>query len=287
METAHNLMKAQYTQSGGVSYAHNYKAASASIIRAIISAHYPDIEYHINNNVSYCEGSSVDSKRWHYKLPRTEEPTSNVVLIVRDPVERFRSACAETFTTDVDALLAKIESGERYANPFWPTSRLLKGTVQLYRFESDLDDAATALGLTLPLPDIDGGNGEKPDLTPDQLTRVQSIYADDIALFESITEAGQVTTYVAPPAPVYVPQEITSRQLMQQLELQGDLDTLDTVIATQAKSVQIDWAKAASFKRSWPTLVAMVGYLAAEVDPKWTDEYVDQSFIDAVTNFPS
>jgi len=280
-------MKATYVKAGDKFLALNFKAASSSLIRSISTEFYPELEDTLQNNTSYPEGVTSAGMRLHAFLDKTETPEGTTVLVVRDPVERFRSACAETFTTDVDALLAKIESGERYANPFWPTSRLLKGTVQLYRFESDLDDAATALGLTLPLPDIDGGNGEKPDLTPDQLTRVQSIYADDIALFESITEAGQVTTYVAPPAPVYVPQEITSRQLMQQLELQGDLDTLDTVIATQAKSVQIDWAKAASFKRSWPTLVAMVGYLAAEVDPKWTDEYVDQSFIDAVTNFPS
>ena len=39
----------------------------------------------------------------------------------------------------------------------------------------------------------------KPTPTPEQVARIQAIYADDITLFESIAEAGQ--TWIAPPAP--------------------------------------------------------------------------------------
>ena len=98
-------------------------------------------------------------------------------------------------------MLGKLEAGDKVNNHFWPTSRLLVDGCKLYRFESDLDDVATELGLTLPLPNITGtGTGTKPDLTPEQLARVEAIYADDIALFNSITEAGQV--YVSPPQPL-------------------------------------------------------------------------------------
>jgi len=188
-------MKSEYIKSGAAYFALNYKAATSSIARAIVSAHYPEIEDDLTNNTSYPEGVTIDNCRWQRLLPKTEKPDATVVLIVRDPVERFRSACAETSKSPDEALS---ENGQK-DNHFFPTSRLLVDGCKLYRFESDLDDAAAELGLSLPLPNIDGGNPPKPDLTPEQLARVQEIYADDIALYESITEAGQVWT--KPPTP--------------------------------------------------------------------------------------
>ena len=188
-------MKSQYIKSGAAYFALNYKAATSSIARAIVSAHYPEIEDNLTNNTSYPEGVTIDNSRWHALLPKTEESDATVVLIVRDPVERFCSACADTNKSSDEALS---KNGQKNYH-FFPTSRLLVDGCKLYRFESDLDDAATELGLPLPLPIIPS-NGTKPDLTPDQLARVQSIYADDIALYESITEAGQVWT--KPPTPI-------------------------------------------------------------------------------------
>ena len=194
-------MKNKYIKAGDKVLALNFKAGSSSLIRAIVQAYYPDIEDTITNQTHYPQGQDANSSRWHYLVDKTESPTVPVVLVVRNPVERFRSACAETRTVDVDALLGKLEAGDKVNNHFWPTSRLLVDGCKLYRFESDLDDVATELGLTLPLPNITGtGTGTKPDLTPEQLARVEAIYADDIALFNSITEAGQV--YVSPPQPL-------------------------------------------------------------------------------------
>jgi hypothetical protein len=191
-------MKSKYIKAGDKVLALNFKAGSASLIRAIVQAHYPELEETITNQTHYPDGQDANSSRWHYLVDKTENPTVPVVLVVRNPVERFRSACAETRTVDVDALLGKMEAGEPVNNHFWPTSRLLVDGCKLYRFESDLDDVATELGLTLPLPNI-AGTGTKPDLTPEQLARVEAIYADDIALYDSITTVGQV--YVAPPVP--------------------------------------------------------------------------------------
>jgi hypothetical protein len=178
-------MKNLYFTAGDKFLAFNPKAASSSLARAIATA--------------YCNLSveQLAQPKLQSYLDIVNEPDGEVILVVRDPVERFRSACAET-GKEVDDALTEITNGEHDLH-LWPTSRLLVDGCKLYRFESDLDDAATALGLTLPLPDIDGGNGEKPDLTPEQLARVQAIYADDIALYESITEAGQVWT--KPPTP--------------------------------------------------------------------------------------
>jgi len=207
-------MKNQYIQSGAAYYALNFKAASSSLVRAIVTAHYPDVEDNLTNNSTYPAGQSVDTVRWHAQLPKVTEPDGGVVLVVRDPVERFRSACAETNVTDVDAELVKIQTQDRYNNHFWPTSRLIVDGCKLYRFDQDLDEAAMALGLSLPLPNIAGTNPPKPDLTDEQLAAVQLIYADDIALYESITEAGQV--YTAPPAPATEELKAAKREQLKQ-----------------------------------------------------------------------
>jgi hypothetical protein len=183
-------MKNQYIKVGSKFFAVNFKAATSSFIRAIISAHYPDLEDLIQNKTSYASGRNADNSRWHVLFKYEPMPDGETVLIVRNPVERFRSACAETGKSP-EEVLSEIESGAPYNNHFWPTSRLLVDDCKLYRFETDLDEAATELGLTLPLPVIIGG-GTKPDLTPEQVARVEAIYADDIVLHDSITEPGQV-----------------------------------------------------------------------------------------------
>jgi hypothetical protein len=56
-----------------------------------------------------------------------------------------------------------------------------------FRFEDQLDAAAEWLGLPTPLPQEDATNeAAKPALTPEQEARVREIYADDIALWESL-----------------------------------------------------------------------------------------------------
>lgn len=178
-------MKNLYFTAGDKFLAFNLKAASSSLARAIATAYY---------NLSV---EQLAQPKLQGYLDIVNEPDGEVILVVRNPVERFRSACAET-GKEVDDALTEITNGEHDLH-LWPTSRLLVDGCKLYRFESDLDDAAAELGLSLPLPNIDGGNPPKPDLTPEQLARVQAIYADDIALYESITEAGQVWT--KPPTP--------------------------------------------------------------------------------------
>lgn len=252
-------MKSQYIKSGSTHFALNFKAATSSIVRAIVSAHYPEIEDNLTNNTSYPSGRTVDNSRWHWQLPKTETPDSEVTLIVRDPVERFRSACAETRKTPDEALS---EQGQDNSH-FWPTSRLLTTGVKLYRFDTDLDDAAVALGLALPLVDIAGDNPPKPDLTPDQLARVQAIYADDIALYESITEAGQ--EYVmppvppAPPEPVPVPRKVSPAQFRMALNELSLRDSVEAAVAGSSQDVQDHWEYATFISRTDPSVVAIAG----------------------------
>jgi hypothetical protein len=54
-----------------------------------------------------------------------------------------------------------------------------------FLFESQLEDCANYLGLDLPLPELNG-ESNKPELTSEELSRVQAHFADDIALYERL-----------------------------------------------------------------------------------------------------
>jgi hypothetical protein len=58
---------------------------------------------------------------------------------------------------------------------------------KIFLFESQLQECADWLGITVPLPQIDATEeANKPTLTPEQEARVREIYAADIALWESL-----------------------------------------------------------------------------------------------------
>jgi hypothetical protein len=100
----------------------------------------------------------------------------NVALVVRNPVERFRSMIAHR-QLDVDEQLARPIYGPLPQGNF----------VRYFRFEDQLNDAAEWLGLPTPLPQEDATEeSNKPILTPEQEARVREIYAADIALWESL-----------------------------------------------------------------------------------------------------
>lgn len=98
-------------------------------------------------------------------------------LVVRDPVERFRSMCAHRPARTIEDHLAQPVYGPLPQGNF----------VRYFRFE-ELDAVADYLGLPTPLPQIDATDeADKPTLTPEQEARVREIYADDIALWGSLT----------------------------------------------------------------------------------------------------
>ena len=64
---------------------------------------------------------------------------------------------------------------------------------KLYRFPDHLVEAATELGMQLPLPVVNAASRPKPTLTAEQQQVVEEYYAEDIALYNSITAPGIVT----------------------------------------------------------------------------------------------
>jgi len=97
-------------------------------------------------------------------------------IIVRHPVERFRSACAQRGVT-VESLLESPPFGLLPSGP----------VVRPFIFETQLQACADWLGITVPLPQIDAiDETEKPLLTAGQQSRVRELYAADVELWESL-----------------------------------------------------------------------------------------------------
>jgi hypothetical protein len=102
--------------------------------------------------------------------------TENVGLIVRNPVERFRSTIAHR-NLNIDEQLIRPMYGPLPEGNF----------IRYFRFEDQLDIAAEWLGLQTPLPIEDATDpSDKPILTPEQGSKVRSIFAKDIELWESL-----------------------------------------------------------------------------------------------------
>ena len=158
-----NLLRSPTT---GNALALTPRSGSHSIAVAAIAAWWPDrgeFEYHPAN-------AFPNDENW-------DGSQSAVALIVRNPVERFRSMCAHRPQRTLEEHLDSPAYGP-----------LPQGTFARYfRFEDQLDAAAEWLGLPTPLPHEDATNeADKPTLTAEQEARVREIYADDIKLWEGL-----------------------------------------------------------------------------------------------------
>lgn len=108
-----------------------------------------------------------------------DEPVAGLCCLVRDPVERFRSACARQQVT-VEEGLTRRQSDVH----FWPLQEmgLLAEGVTHFRFPDQIDACAEWLGLETPVPQLnDEPENGKPVLTEEQAAAVRAAYAADVA----------------------------------------------------------------------------------------------------------
>jgi len=158
-----NLLRSPTT---GTAVALTPRSGSHSLAVAAINAWWPGgevFEYHPAN-------AFPNDENW-------DGTQDNVAIIVRNPVERFRSMCAHRPERTLEEHLAQPVYGPLPRGNF----------VRYFKFETELDAAAEWLGLPTPLPQEDATDPAlKPDLTPEQEARVREMFADDIALWESL-----------------------------------------------------------------------------------------------------
>jgi hypothetical protein len=142
------------------------RSGSHSLATAAMRTFWPDIEITDEAHPATCFGS----EEWW------DGTNQNIAIIVRNPIERFRSMCAHKPEKTIEEHLNRPVYGP-----------LPKGNFKYFLFETQLNECAEWLGLPTPLPHIDASiESNKPVLTPDQETILKQIYAEDVALWESL-----------------------------------------------------------------------------------------------------
>lgn len=142
------------------------RSGSHSLAIAAMRTFWPDIEITDESHPATYFGS----EEWW------DGTNQNIAIVVRNPIERFRSMCAHKLEKTIEDHLKKPIYGP-----------LPKGNFKYFLFETQLNECAEWLGLPTPLPHIDASiESNKPVLTPDQETILKQIYAEDVALWESL-----------------------------------------------------------------------------------------------------
>ena len=183
------------------------KSGCSTLSRCVIKSFQPQQETLIQY-AAYPEGKGPDTTMWHSYAKKEKLPTKPTLAMIREPVSRFVSAMAQVGLSDVDAALDSLVNGTEVQGRrrmlrlnrnehFTPQIRWVHPDTKLYKFPEHLNEAATEIGFSLPLPVINAAVRPKPTLTQTQTEAVEQYYSEDIALFNSITVAGIVTGIVS------------------------------------------------------------------------------------------
>jgi hypothetical protein len=114
---------------------------------------------------------------------------ANCVVVVREPIDRFRSLLSAVYTT-ADEAISRIKASSRfpcgrgYLQHFRPVSSILQDDSQIFRFFSS--DVWNALKIP-EYKQTENKSPYRPELTQDQENVIKKIYAEDIALWEALS----------------------------------------------------------------------------------------------------
>lgn len=169
------------------------RSGSHSLFKGILSKYHVDLPQEEKSNPFV-----MTEDRWHpvMNLPNiidmSHEPkeflTKEFAVVVRNPVERFTSSCARLMKSPSEVLDNYMDNVHMWT---LKSMGLLDAPLAKYfLFETSLEDCATYLGLDLPLPELNG-EPNKPELSEEELVRVQTHFAQDISLYERLKNEQQ------------------------------------------------------------------------------------------------
>lgn len=194
------------------------KSGCSTLSRAVIRAFQP-VENNLIESGHYPDGKNADNSMWQGFVLREKYPSKQILALIRNPIERFRSAVAQFKTTDVDLVIDSLINGNVFFSGgirgrqikastnqhFKPQIMWVDASTKLYKFPDHINEAAAEIGFILPLPQINVAHFQKPTLTEQQTAVLESYYAEDIALFNSITSPGIVSGVVSANPPNLTP----------------------------------------------------------------------------------
>lgn len=127
-------------------------------------------------------------------IPNKPKPEGTSYAIIRDPIDRFISSYARqdkstnTYMAVDDFIEWLINQDPKTLQTYFrPQTLLSQGCENYFDFAKDLTPLAVALGLTTPLQVVNETDPTtKPVLTDEQISKLKSYYADDIALYKKV-----------------------------------------------------------------------------------------------------
>jgi hypothetical protein len=168
------------------SYALTYRNGSSMITKLIVETFYPDLS-----------GRVSLSARNRNLLNESVQPQGTPYAIVRDPIDRFISSYA-LGTGNLPGFLSVdkfidwlVKQDQGTVNLHFRPQTIIIGdypNIQYYDFAKDLERLASDLGLPTPIPIFNKTDtNKKPVLTEEQIAKLESYYAADIELYNSIS----------------------------------------------------------------------------------------------------
>jgi len=186
------------------------KSGCSTISRAVIKAFQTEEELLITS-ASYPVGKNPDNSMWQGFVKREKYPSKPILAMIRNPIERFRSAMAQFHALDVNTVIDSLINGSKFVSGtvrareinartnahFKPQILWVDASTKLYKFPEHVNEAAVEIGFILPLPQINAAHFTKPTLNEQQTAILEAYYAEDIVLFNSITSPGIISGVVS------------------------------------------------------------------------------------------
>lgn len=159
-----------------------------------------------NGTNSFCEAQVRHSKPNAYEelkvadndftfrsmVEQTDKPDRPVVLMVRDPIERFISAVSmNNCAISIAEVIKDLQTGGEWSkhplyqrqSDFMTDARAHGMPVILFSFPRDIKLFCETLGFEYPLPHRNENKGEKAKLAKNIGSFLQEYYSDDITLY--------------------------------------------------------------------------------------------------------
>lgn len=156
-----------------------------SLAKAIVQKYYPELMAGVNTALPL-EQRFLDDALWLSLAPQTETPDTPVMLLVRDPIDRFLSAMAMMPHLNVDDTILELRQyGPLAKDPHFARQSDFSAS-KFYQFPDQIEQLCNDAGLPCPLPVINEGVNEKPQLSDSQRRALEGYYAADIKLFSSV-----------------------------------------------------------------------------------------------------
>ncbi len=184
----------------------NAKAGSSSMVIAIIKRWHPVVYQSIVNG-HYPEGKTLQHVQWHSLCPQRTQPFRPVVIGIRNPIDRFCSGVAH-FNVTVEMALNSLLNGAVIQTPrrnfvfskdihFAKQINNCRGETHLFRFPEHVNEMAELLDLD-EFPECNIAVRPKPVLTEEEKTLVADHYAEDMDLYQSISQPNSIRVFPEP-----------------------------------------------------------------------------------------